>query len=104
MPAVSSRVPSRVALVRLAAPLGMGRSGLSMRSSSVSNTSLKTTPPPYKPMVASTSQYKGRRMGCARVKESSCSNRRMEPEAAKPSMMSAMAVMILAGRIKTRWA
>ena len=44
------------ALLTDARPLGMGRSGLSTLSNSASKTSLKATPPPYKPMVASTNQ------------------------------------------------
>ena len=51
IPKSKSKLPSIAAPVSVAFPLGIGRSGRSKASSLASNTSLKTTPPPYKPIV-----------------------------------------------------
>lgn len=50
-----NRLPTRIASVRDVLPLGIGLSGRSIASISASNTSLKITPPPYKPVVDNSS-------------------------------------------------
>jgi hypothetical protein len=51
IPANNRMLPSIAASIIVIVPLGIGLSGLSILSNAASNTSLKTTPPPYKPIV-----------------------------------------------------
>ena len=85
--------PKTEALCLLISPLGIGRSGRSILSSSASKTSLKTTPPPYSPMVANTNN---------RMDDNEYSGDAKYPEMMTPARISAIAVTIFAGRIKRK--
>ncbi len=97
MPAINKKDPSAMAFSMGIAPLGIGLSGLSSLSSLASKTSLKTTPPPYNPMVESINHSSVLRRNL--FSESTAT---VAPEAAKPSNMSAIEVTIFAGRMSLR--
>ena len=95
-PANNRALPSIAASVIVTVPLGIGLSGLSILSNAASNTSLKTTPPPYKPIVEIHKSIAGKISSAEKfafIKN---------PDMAIPASTSDTEVTILAGRINCR--
>jgi hypothetical protein len=97
IPNAIRRDASLVASVLVIRPLGMGRSGRSTISRSASKTSLKTTPPPYRPMVDRQRSKTGKRFGTA------FKLKMRYPEIATPAKISATEVTMFAGLISLRY-
>ena len=96
IPINNKTLPSVTASLIVTTPFGIGLSGLSTLSNAASNTSLKTTPPPYKPIVEIHKSIIGKKLICAKLEDTK------KPEIAMPASTSDTEVMILAGRINCR--
>src|SRR5690606_26203399 len=83
-------------------PLGIGLSGLSTRSNSASKTSLKATPPPYKPMVERHSHSQELHSTLLSETVSGENKTKAAPDTAIPANISAMAVTTFAGRVRRK--
>src|SRR5690554_7093364 len=83
-------------------PLGIGLSGLSTRSNPASKTSLKATPPPYRPMVDRQSHSQELSPGLGPDTASGENHINAAPDTAIPAKISATAVTTLAGRVRRK--
>ena len=91
IPEIRNEDASAIASFKLINPLGMGRSGRSIRSRSASNISLNTMPPPYNPKVERQSKVTAQKSNG----KDACNK---NPEMAIPARTSAIEVTMLAGR------
>lgn len=96
IPKANNKTPKIIALFLLIIPLGITLSGRSILSNSKSKISLKTIPPPYKPIVDIHKKVMFNGLIFIIEKEKLAMD--------IPAKISAIAVMILAGRVNCKYA